>query len=341
MPSFDLNSLFQSDPAAQELGLQMIGDQRSADKASLEQILMKIDQEKQMFPHELRAKQLGNQTQEAQLPGILESNRALKYSNDFNEQTMGPKLQQALSQYKGKMTKEQFDDLVATGNIFTQAGQLLSDIPGLTSHSRAREILKDKYLPEFDQVPPQALGQVIRYMGQNMSQLQPDYVKKANLEGIKIEGKKTVEEEKAIRAKELAAFKATLQEKLAQAKTTAQKDPTTARALANKLFLAAQQESDPDRKAVLMEQAQGFNEIAFAEIERRAAATNAAKPDLGKLGIETNPLPQAPGLPGTQPTQQPGANKPASLVDVQKMYPGVPPEKLKEAYKRKFGVDLQ
>ena len=31
----------------------------------------------------------------------------------------------------------------------------------------------------------------------------------------------------------------------------------------------------------------------------------------------------------------------ASLAEVQKMYPGVPAEKLREAYKKKFGVDLQ
>lgn len=337
----DLQTLFQSDPAAQEMGLKMIGEQRAADRASLEQMLMKMDQEKQMFPHELRAKELGNQTREAQLPSILESTRAQRLDNDFSEQTLGPRVQQTLAQYKGKMTKEQFDDLVNTGNIFTQAGQMLEDIPGLASHSRAREILKEKYLPEFDQVPPQALGRVIRYMGQNMSQLQPDFVKKSALEGMKIEGRKSLEEEKTARAKELAAYKATLQEKLAQVKASAQKDPTTARGIANKLFLAAQQESDPDRKAMLMEQAQGFNEIAFAEIERRAAATNAAKPDLGKLGIETNPLPATPPLPGAQPPQSPAANKPSTLADVQKMYPGVPADKLKEAYKRKFGVDLQ
>lgn len=339
--AIDLQTLFQSDPAAQEMGLKMIGEQRAADKASLEQMLMKMDQEKQMFPHELRAKELGNQTREAQLPGIMESTRAQRLDNDFNEQTLNPRIQQSLAQYKGKMTKEQYDDLVNTGNIFTQAGQMLEDIPGLASHSRAREVLKDKYLPEFDQVPPQALGRVIRYMGQNMSQLQPDFVKKQALEAQKIEGKKSIEEEKADRAKELAAYKASLQEKLTQAKTTAQKDPATARALANKLFLAAQQETDGDRKAMLMEQAQAFNEIAFAEIERRAAATNAAKPDLGKLGIETNPLPATPSIPGAQPSQAPAANKPSTLADVQKMYPGVPADKLKEAYKRKFGVDLQ
>ncbi len=339
--AIDLQTLFQSDPAAQEMGLKMIGEQRAADKASLEQMLMKMDQEKQMFPHELRAKELGNQTREAQLPGIMESTRAQRLDNDFNEQTLNSRIQQSLAQYKGKMTKDQYDDLVNTGNIFTQAGQMLEDIPGLASHSRAREILKEKYLPEFDQITPQALGRTIRYMGENMSKLQPDFVKKSVLEEMKIEGKKSLEEEKTARAKELATYKATLQEKLAQVKTSAQKDPTTARGIANKLFLAAQQETDGDRKAMLMEQAQAFNEIAFAEIERRAAATNAAKPDLGKLGIETNPLPATPSIPGAQPSQAPSTNKPSTLADVQKMYPGIPADKLKEAYKRKFGVDLQ
>lgn len=45
-------------------------------------------------------------------------------------------------------------------------------------------------------------------------------------------------------------------------------------------------------------------------------------------------------VPGATPTPQKEAPK-ASLADVQKMYPGVPVDKLKEAYKRKFGVDLK
>lgn len=39
----------------------------------------------------------------------------------------------------------------------------------------------------------------------------------------------------------------------------------------------------------------------------------------------------------------PAAQQPpkVSLADVQRMYPGIPPDKLKQAYKAKFGVDLQ
>lgn len=44
----------------------------------------------------------------------------------------------------------------------------------------------------------------------------------------------------------------------------------------------------------------------------------------------------APGQPNA-----PNPPPPSSLADVQKMYPGVPADKLKEAYKKKFGVDLK
>lgn len=49
--------------------------------------------------------------------------------------------------------------------------------------------------------------------------------------------------------------------------------------------------------------------------------------------------PQAPTVvtPGAQPQQVPKQ----TLSDVQRMYPGVPADKLKQAYKAKFGVDLE
>lgn len=343
--AIDLQTLFQSDPAAQELGLKLIGDDRAQSKASLEQMMMKMDQDRQMFPHKLKEAEVANETGMARLPGIREQGRGLKLQNDFDEQTLAPRIQEALNSYKGKMSKQDFDDLVNTGNIYSQAGQLLFDIPGVASHARAKEILKDKYLPEFDQVPPQALGGVIRYLGQNMVNLQPDFVKKEALEKIKGEARTAAEEEKTRRAMQLAEFKAGVQKQLAEAKAKAvqTKDPKTAREMSNRLFRLAREEQDPEKKAVLMEEAEAFNEIAFTELSRRADATNANKPNLPALGIETNPMPPTPSLPGAQPQTAPPQQtpKPASLADVQKMYPGVPADKLREAYKRKFGVDLQ
>ena len=77
-----------------------------------------------------------------------------------------------------------------------------------------------------------------------------------------------------------------------------------------------------------------------------------AKPAVQTQGMKTEGQIQLPGtvrtMPNTAPApvqvgpraQQPQAPA-GGLADVQKMYPGVPAEKLKEAYKKKFGVDLK
>ena len=341
----DLQTLFQSDPAAQELGLKMIGDQRAQSQADLAASNFKNQRDQQMLPYDLKAAGLKNQIDEARLPQMFALTKKQQLDNQFDEATLDAKIKAELGNFRSKAGKQDLEQITQAGNAYVQAGQMLDLMPGVATHAYAKQLLGQYYHPSFDQVTPAALGQTISLIGKRMVEAQPGYLQKQGLEGLKIEGKNELADKKAERDKELAAFKATLSEKLAKLKadTVKSKDPATARAIANKLFLAAQQETDPDKKAELMEQAQGFNEIAFAEIERRAQATNANKPNLPALGIETNQMPPVPSLPGAQPqTASPQQTpKPASLADVQKMYPGVPADKLREAYKRKFGVDLQ
>jgi hypothetical protein len=336
----DLTQLFESSPIAQELGLQQFGDERKKQAASLAQMLQETQQNAQLFPEKLRQQTLGNDTTAAQLPGIKARSSMFEDDARFSKETLGPKIDLELKNMQGKMGKQDLDDLVNTGNAYLQAGTLLKDIPGVASHATAKKILGKHYLPEFDQVTPSALGAVFEMIGGKMVQAQPGFMQKQTLQDDKQIAADEALDKKLNAQKELAAYRASLQQKLQELKPQADKDPKTARAIANKLFLAAQQEQDPERKALLMEQANGFNEIAFAEIERRAQATAATKPNLGTMGIETNPMPPVPGLPGAKP-QQPAAAKPSSLADLQKLYPGVPPEKLKKKFKEKFGVDLQ
>lgn len=92
---------------------------------------------------------------------------------------------------------------------------------------------------------------------------------------------------------------------------------------------------DPNERAQYEKLAGDFEK---ANLSAKAAGVT-GKPDVGELaGIPTQAPVQVFGN-GAAPAQP----KPQehSLADVQKMYPGVPPEKLKQAYKEKFGVDLQ
>ncbi len=103
--------------------------------------------------------------------------------------------------------------------------------------------------------------------------------------------------------------------------------------------------------AALQAEAQG--DVEQASVYRNAAAQmeqlsittkpdmRAGKADLAGAGIATTP-PRAPTFtPGPAPVPKPAQAPTASFAEVQKQYPGVPADKLREAYKRKFGVDLK
>lgn len=75
-------------------------------------------------------------------------------------------------------------------------------------------------------------------------------------------------------------------------------------------------------------------QTAQAELAAAAAATVTQGPNGPVLGTRQEGV-QLGGNAPAKPTQE------HSLADVQKMYPGVPPEKLRQAYKEKFGVDLK
>lgn len=83
----------------------------------------------------------------------------------------------------------------------------------------------------------------------------------------------------------------------------------------------------------------------YQDLAQRYEAANLAPKTAGQTGkVDLD----AQGIPTTQPKlalTSPQGNKPTpkvnSLADVQKMYPGVPADKLREAYKNKFGVELK
>lgn len=105
---------------------------------------------------------------------------------------------------------------------------------------------------------------------------------------------------------------------------------------------AARTADDPETSAKWAQMAEQLRPQAEAEI----ASGRAPGIDMPTV----SGLPAAPG-PNIAPSRavggavgqpaQPVAKPPSSLADVSKMYPGVPAEKLKEAYKKKFGVELK
>lgn len=96
----------------------------------------------------------------------------------------------------------------------------------------------------------------------------------------------------------------------------------------------ADTEADPEQAAKYREMAGKFEKANLAQ----KAAGVTGKIDTGAVtGMPTQKPETVLGGEST-PKPQPQVH---SLADVQKLYPGVPADKLKKAYKNKFGVDLQ
>ena len=189
----------------------------------------------------------------------------------------------------------------------------------------------------------------VRAQGEQLIKMHKDFVKlreegriRSDLEKQKFGYDLELEKRKAANAQSLATTKASAKtggiKSVYDAVMSGKVAPDKAAAAFGAAALQAEVEGD------LKAAAEYRN--AAATMEKLATTTKpdamAGKPDVGAMGgIPTTP-PRQPTFTPQQPAPAKApAQKPASLADVQKMYPGVPADKLKQAYKNKFGVDLQ
>lgn len=335
MPGIDLSTLFQADPAAQELGLGFLGQEKDMNKARLAQQLFETDKQRQMLPLELQGKQLSNQTAQAQIPGLQAQSEKQQLDTRFSRETLGPKIESELSKYKGQMSDSQLKELTNAGQAYMQAGPLLDRMPGVVTHAAAKQILGNFYRPEFDQIPANALGQVISHFGETMVAAQSKYVQQLGLLGAKNEGAKDVAGINANARVEAARIAAAAKirgydNEIAQIREKAKLGTYPQRASyyidkAHQLAEEAAFAEDEQIKKALLERAKMFGQIANeaqqVDLAAKAAAAqeaNKGKPDLGGFGIPTvTPPGQAPGAqvpgmaPGVNPTVAPSSGSPA------------------------------
>jgi hypothetical protein len=249
----DLNTLFQSDPAAQELGLRQIADERAHNKATLEQLMQSMQQKGQMFPEELRARQLGNQATEAQLPGLQAQSSLSQDKASLSRNTMAQQLEEAFAKHKGNMSDAQVKELTNAGQRYGQVGAMLGAIPGPARASAAKQLLGDLYRPEFDQYNPNDLADTVSTLGQWMTETGSKF----QLQSQKSDTARALEAEKTRRALELQQMKNASNERLGQLRADAlkTKDPKKFEELAVRHKMAAEQASSPEEVQKHMEQA--------------------------------------------------------------------------------------
>lgn len=315
----ELHQMWGNNPIA------MMQQQKQIDLANLfaNQSLQKgqqdIDLNSQMNPIKVRQAGLTADTTEAQLPGV-----------------------QADSRLKGVNAN------VAEATQQDQIKSKLSELAKIASDNELGMIENQAQTLAYSQNPQQ------RALGLELLKLHKGIVQEREKIGMQSDAAMRLEAQRGKNQKDLmqmqidagrfnksggAKTAANIEELLLSGKLNYEKAAVAYSGIAEQ----AAKNGDLESAQLYWQKANDYHSKHIASKQAGAQVGVGAKPDLEQFGIQTNPT-QAPAqfsAPGGAPVQQPAQQKPAALADVQKLYPGVPPEKLKEAYKRKFGVDLQ
>jgi hypothetical protein len=286
--------------------------------------------------------------------------------------TAPAKIQETLAQAAERATRTQRERMGQAGTILNQAA-VLAQSPG--GRAAAKQFLQENGFGQFyddrwdDPTimrDDASIGKVLQMFGNQLTNSVAPFLQKQTLQDdaqaarAELEARKATEQRDrdarlAAERRQLEELKAQrraeLQRQIQTARAQAGQEPRNLNALAAQLMNAAKQEQDPEIRQMLeMEAAKVLDALRFigAQPSQKPNINPAIAPDvLAPPTPPQNPLrtPQ-PGMPPPNPTVQPSTGSPAqqrpqTLADLQRLYPNVPPEKLREAYKKKFGIDLK
>jgi hypothetical protein len=316
------------------------------------QLQQKMKQSADLHPYAVDAARLGNQGLEADLPGkraksdleVLKSRGAaatfdsdVEATNVKNRTETQAKLGQALVELgpwlEGTPT--------VGGQRTAKAMQALTSL-GISPQDPKHAALVQRIMD----TPPEQLPKFLEGVGRKLAMQKPEYIRVMDQERLQQEGANSRQASQNSTQLETARINAQSRENAAKARAgqssaiSALLKSKNYQGAAAVALAMAMEEQDPTRKAQLEEFA---NRMATQAMnEKQAGATAPGKPDMAS----TTGLPQVqqpepfgggvgkPPAPAAQPQIK-------TLGDLSKLYPGVPPAKLRELYKKKFGVDLQ
>lgn len=259
-----------------------------------------------MQAEQLKQQQLANMFAEQNNPITLEKNQL---GLDYTRQTQPAKISSELSEYAGKAKQEELDEMYREGQRMLFEGA-------------------------------KANNQEMMTMGERIIMAHKDFIKLRETGQQKVD----LQNDKQEAAERLARLKANLKPATVGKGGSSGAKPVKYSSDQMRGYWMQKMEAAKTEE----EYTQAVQMIDYITSQMMATRpdTNAGKPTISPSGqIATTPPRAAPQAPpfGGRSTQAPAPSAPQKhkLADVQKMYPGVPAEKLREAYKKKFGVDLQ
>jgi hypothetical protein len=267
-------------------------------------------------PMRLQSMSLGNQTTEAQLPGIAANSSMLQRKDRMGADTYDQEVKKLMSQYKADEMAGYVKEMQGLGDLaITHSAGAFAEPFGAAA--RIKEAFTKAghgafWNPEWETMPVSTLGDKLKRFGTDIHESSAGYQKALDSIIAKAASNERIAEEKnktdLEKARILGEFKKNIEAMKAKAKADG---PVGTDKAAAALMTSAQLEGDPEKAAILRAAAQEL----YDELARRAAAgalvTQSGAPALGQLG-----QPGQKGIPVRGPEvavpPRPGASAPAA-----------------------------
>lgn len=316
----------------------------------IQELQVKNQQSQAMNPLLVEQQGLTNRGLEAGLPGIA-ANSSIAGTNAAKAAgTLSSDITAGNSKNQTEVVANNAKQQEVIGQAFGRLGASLKNVPdapgarmlhlqqalanmGLSQDDpRAGDLLKS-----FSNIPSDKLPDALTAFGndqlkQSREYLQTKMTADAHIAGI---DRQTAAQERIEQAK-IAAGKYNKASRI-QTADQAIDNAKSARERYQKLVDAATQ-SKLDGDSESFDRYSARAEAVRPQAEAEIASQKPGGIDTGAVtGMPTNAGPSIAPRDGTNPVPP----KIQSITDLQKMYPGIPPDKLREAYKKKFGVDIR
>jgi hypothetical protein len=363
----DLNELFKVAPGTAAFMTGQNQRQATEEKALKQQQLMQLiadlqqkhQQSADLHPYEVESKSLANIGEQAKIPGYAADSSLKGTTAAKAAGTLSSDIAAGISNNEETVSKNKSARQTRLGNVFYSMGPELEGQPAAVRAAYALEKLQglgmkpddpfgQRFTKYLQNTPAEELPAKLTAIGRRMIEESGKYKEEMDKQRLKEEGDTQ-------RNSASLANQRTLEQMRIDAGKYDRKN--TAISVETQLLKApnAKAKAEILETAYSLSTAAGDDEAASKYAKRAVEARLRAAEDetnrQNKPGIDVPNLTQLPAAARPSATAPiagndtaapaPATPKIGSLVELQKLYPGIPPNELKARYKKKFGVDLQ
>lgn len=272
-------------------GMQAIGRQQERDQITQADQQRRLDYDTQADPYRLRGLDLGNQTTEAQLPGILAQSSMTQRKDKMGAASYEAELKDLLSKHSADQMGNHVKEMQGLGELaITHGAATFAEPFGAAARTKAafeKAGHGDFWNPEWDTMPVSMLGDKLKQFGTDIHESSAGYQKALDSMNAKNATAKEIAELKAKTELEKTKMLTEMKERLGKLAADAKAaGPVGLEKAGQALISAAQVEPDPEKANLLRAKGQELLDEKARITAAGAAVTQSGAVDLDKLKKE-------------------------------------------------------